>query len=84
MTSAEFEDRALEAGVALLSGTGFGEYGEGYVRLSYATSQDNIKLALERLRNMVTKASDVRRTHNPPSIDNKPRQTVASQSHCSQ
>ena len=53
MTSAEFEDRALEAGVALLSGTGFGEYGEGYVRLSYATSQDNITLALGRLKNMV-------------------------------
>ena len=54
MTSAQFEDRALQSGVALLSGAGFGEYGEGYVRLSYATSQDNIKLALDRLKNMVT------------------------------
>ena len=54
MTSAQFEEAALDAGVALLSGTGFGECGEGYVRLSYATSQDNIKLALDRLRNMVT------------------------------
>ena len=56
MTSAEFEDQALEAGVALLSGAGFGEYGEGYVRLSYATSQDNIRLAVERLRAIVTAA----------------------------
>ena len=53
MTSAEFEDQALDSGVALLSGAGFGEYGEGYVRLSYATSQDNIRLAVERLRGMV-------------------------------
>ena len=57
MSSADFEDRALEAGVALLSGAGFGSYGEGYVRLSYATSQDNIRLAVERLKNMVAGAS---------------------------
>ena len=54
LTSAEFEDRALnEAGVALLSGSGFGKYGEGYVRLSYANSQENIKKALDRLDKMV-------------------------------
>jgi aspartate/methionine/tyrosine aminotransferase len=54
LTSAGFESRALnEAGVALLSGAGFGKYGEGYVRLSYANSQDNIKLALDRLDRMV-------------------------------
>ncbi len=38
-----------KAGVATLSGTGFGKYGEGYLRLSYATSQDNLKKALERM-----------------------------------
>ncbi len=54
LTSAEFEDRALnEAGVALLSGSGFGKYGEGYVRLSYANSQENIKKALDRLDRLV-------------------------------
>ena len=38
-----------EAGVALLSGSAFGEYGDGYVRLSYANSQENISKAIERL-----------------------------------
>jgi aspartate/methionine/tyrosine aminotransferase len=38
-----------EAGVACLSGTAFGEYGEGYLRMSYANSLDNIELALGRL-----------------------------------
>ena len=54
LTSTEFEDRALnEAGVALLSGSAFGEYGEGYVRLSYANSQENIQKALDRLNQFV-------------------------------
>jgi aspartate/methionine/tyrosine aminotransferase len=54
LSSHEFEERALsEAGVALLSGSAFGEYGEGYVRLSYANSQENIKKALERLDQFV-------------------------------
>jgi len=44
-----------EAGVATLSGTDFGEYGEGYLRLSYATSQDNIQKALERIEKAVVK-----------------------------
>ncbi|HIM37211.1 MAG TPA: pyridoxal phosphate-dependent aminotransferase [Dehalococcoidia bacterium] len=54
LTSAQFEDRAMnEAGVALLSGSGFGEFGDGYVRLSYANSQENISKALENLDAMV-------------------------------
>ena len=54
VTSQEFQDRALnEAGVALLSGTAFGRFGEGCVRLSYANSQENIKKALERLEAFV-------------------------------
>ena len=54
LTSRQFEDRALsEAGVALLSGAAFGEYGEGYVRLSYANSQENIHKALDRLDKFV-------------------------------
>lgn len=48
--SQELADYLLnEAGVALLSGTSFGEYGEGYIRLSYATSIENIKKALEKI-----------------------------------
>ena len=54
LTSAEFEEKAMnDAGVALLSGSAFGEYGEGYVRLSYANSQENIKQAIDKLDKMV-------------------------------
>jgi aspartate/methionine/tyrosine aminotransferase len=38
-----------EAGVALLPGTSFGPSGEGYLRLSYANSSENIQRALERM-----------------------------------
>ncbi len=44
-----------EAGVATLSGTDFGSYGEGYLRLSYATSLENIEKALERIKTAVAK-----------------------------
>ena len=54
LTSSEFETKALqEAGVAVLSGSAFGGYGDGYVRLSYANSIENIQKAIERLRDMV-------------------------------
>jgi aspartate/methionine/tyrosine aminotransferase len=36
-----------EAGIACLSGTAFGRYGEGYLRLSYANSVENLRAALE-------------------------------------
>ena len=38
-----------EAGVAVLSGAAFGQYGEGYLRFSYASSTDNIREALRRV-----------------------------------
>jgi aspartate/methionine/tyrosine aminotransferase len=38
-----------KAGVAVLSGTAFGSYGEGYLRLSFANSVENIKKALQRI-----------------------------------
>ena len=44
-----------EAGVATLPGTHFGKYGEGYLRLSYATALENIKKALERISATVAK-----------------------------
>ena len=47
-TCAEF--MLEEAGVACLSGSSFGQYGEGYLRFSYANSADNIRKALERMR----------------------------------
>ncbi|MDJ1181948.1 pyridoxal phosphate-dependent aminotransferase [Roseofilum casamattae] len=50
LSSQEIADYLLNnAGVALLSGRSFGNCGEGYLRLSYATSVDNIQKALERL-----------------------------------
>jgi aspartate/methionine/tyrosine aminotransferase len=49
--SAEVAETLLnEAGVAVLGGTAFGEYGEGYLRLSYANSEANLRKALERMR----------------------------------
>lgn len=47
-----------EAGVACLSGTAFGEFGEGYLRFSYANSTDNINTALLRIREAVEKIQD--------------------------
>lgn len=45
-----FANRLLnEAGVAVLPGTAFGEYGEGYLRMSFANSLANIEAALERI-----------------------------------
>jgi aspartate aminotransferase len=45
-----------EAGVAVLSGTAFGRFGQGYLRLSYANSLENIDKALERLGDLVRKS----------------------------
>jgi aspartate aminotransferase len=45
--SRDLAERLLvDAGVAVLSGTAFGEYGEGYLRLSYAASLEQIEEAL--------------------------------------
>jgi aspartate aminotransferase len=50
-TSAAVAERMLqEAGVAVLSGTAFGAHGEGYLRISYANSEANLRKALERMR----------------------------------
>jgi len=47
----ELEVKLLEeAGVATVAGTSFGRFGEGYLRLSYANSVDNIRAAMERIR----------------------------------
>lgn len=42
-----------KAGVALLPGNSFGEYGEGYLRLSYANSIENIQKALESIKSIL-------------------------------
>ena len=51
----ELADRLLsEAGVAVLAGTAFGEYGEGYLRLSYANSLENIEEALAAMGSLLS------------------------------
>ena len=51
MTSEEFAQRLLqEQKVAAIPGTAFGDSGEGYLRISYAYSVDNLKKAMERLK----------------------------------
>ncbi|WP_322800015.1 pyridoxal phosphate-dependent aminotransferase [Thermoflexus sp.] len=54
MSSRELAAYLLEeAGVAVLSGTAFGEYGEGFLRLSFANSVENIHKALERIEKAI-------------------------------
>ena len=54
MTSEEFAERFLqEEKVAVVPGTAFGDCGEGYLRISYAYSLDNLKLAIGKLANFV-------------------------------
>lgn len=44
-----------EAGVAVLAGSSFGQYGQGYLRLSYANSLENIQEALGRIEQAVAR-----------------------------
>ena len=56
MNSRKLGDHLLfNAGVAVLPGTSFGKYGEGYLRLSFANSIENIKKALDRIAKAVKK-----------------------------
>ena len=56
MTSDEFATRFLmEEKVAFVPGTAFGDCGEGFIRISYAYSLDNLKLAIGRLQHFVEK-----------------------------
>lgn len=51
MTSEKFADFALEkAGVAVLPGTNFGQYGAGYIRMCVVSSREDIKKGIERLK----------------------------------
>jgi aspartate/methionine/tyrosine aminotransferase len=61
ITRTGFSSRALadrlleEAGVACLSGTAFGEFGEGHIRFSYANSLENIEEAIRRIRSLLAR-----------------------------
>ena len=54
LSGAELTERLLhEAGVCVLPGTAFGGYGGDHIRISYATSRDNLSEALVRIRALV-------------------------------
>ena len=56
MTSESFCEYILEdSGVAILPGTSFGEFGEGFIRICYAIGQNEIKNALERIKKSISK-----------------------------
>ncbi len=49
-TSRDFAERLLEAGVVVTPGVGFGEWGEGYVRMALTVTEERLREALRRLR----------------------------------
>jgi aspartate/methionine/tyrosine aminotransferase len=50
MDSRAYSDYLMnEAGVAIVPGTSFGQYGEGYIRISFANSQENLNKALDQI-----------------------------------
>jgi aspartate/methionine/tyrosine aminotransferase len=56
MTSETFCEYVLEdSGVAMLPGTSFGQFGEGFIRICYAVGQNEIKDALERIKKSICK-----------------------------
>ena len=56
MTSEEFAMKFLEEEhVAVVPGTAFGDSGEGFLRISYAYSIENLKKAMTRLKRFVEK-----------------------------
>ncbi|MDE7333945.1 MAG: aminotransferase class I/II-fold pyridoxal phosphate-dependent enzyme [Lachnospiraceae bacterium] len=56
MTSEEFAGRLLqEEKVAVVPGTAFGDCGEGFLRISYAYSIENLKIALEKIEAFITR-----------------------------
>ena len=61
MTSDDFAMRFLkEEGVAVVPGTAFGDCGEGYLRISYAASLENLRTAMERLARFLKKLREER------------------------
>ena len=56
MTSEEFATRLLqEEKVAVVPGTAFGDCGEGFLRISYAYSLEDLKLAIGRIQEFITR-----------------------------
>ncbi len=56
MNGTQMADKLLyDGGVCTLSGTAFGKVGADHIRISYANSRENLQLALERIREVVSK-----------------------------
>lgn len=56
LSSAQMANYLLEeAGVAVLPGTAFGEFGEGYIRISFSNSLENLALAMDRIEEALKK-----------------------------
>lgn len=54
LSAEEFAHKLLEdKGVAVVPGTGFGLGGEGYIRISYATSDDSISVGINKIKELV-------------------------------
>jgi aspartate aminotransferase len=58
LTSAQLQAQLLQgAGIAALAGTAFGPCGEGFLRFSYANSVENIRAALDMIREQLAGAA---------------------------
>ena len=49
----EFVKKLIDVGVVLTPGTGFGQYGEGFVRFALTQPIEKIKEALERIKKVI-------------------------------
>lgn len=59
LTSDEFATRLLkEEKVAVVPGTAFGDCGEGFLRISYAYSLENLKIALDRIADFIKRLEE--------------------------
>ena len=77
LSSDEFCVQLLESKkVAVVPGTAFGEHGEGHVRMSYATSLDNIKEAMNRLEEFLTELELKRQAELNASVDEIAKEVV--------
>lgn len=62
MTSDEFAERLLrEEKVAVVPGTAFGDCGEGFLRISYAYSLENLQIAMEKIEAFIKRLREEKR-----------------------
>ena len=64
MTSDEFAERLLrEEKVAVVPGTAFGDCGEGFLRISYAYSLENLQIAMEKIAAFIKRLREEKTGH---------------------